>query len=311
MKAINELSLFAETAKLGSFSKVAIQMDMTPAAVSASIKRLEGQVGFPLFVRTTRNLSLTGEGRLFLSKVNLALETLRDGVEEIANARGDLTGNIYISAPSDFGRNLLLEWIDEFTQLYDNTTVRLELSDQLVDIYSKPIDIAIRYGHLPDSNMIAVPLCTDNVRVLCATPEYIATHSTITHPTDLIEHNCISFMVADVIHNQWSLTRGNESFIVAVKGTLFANDGDVVRRMALKGRAIANKSLIDASQDIIEGKLKNVLPNWVGEAAPLYMVYADKRQLRPIIKAFRSFLQEKCLNQLKMVNNTLSQRNIK
>ncbi len=76
--------------------------------------KAEGQVGFPLFVRTTRNLSLTGEGRLFLSKVNLALETLRDGVEEITNARGDLTGNIYISAPSDFSRNLLLEWIDEF-----------------------------------------------------------------------------------------------------------------------------------------------------------------------------------------------------
>lgn len=306
MKALNELTLFAEAAKHGSFSRVANNMDMTPAAVSASIKRLEEQVGFPLFVRTTRRLSLTGEGELFLTKVNHALEILKEGVEDIANARGTLTGNIYVSAPSDFGRNLLLDWIDEFTELYDNITVKLELSDKIVDMYSKPVDIAIRYGQLPDSNMIAIPLCSSNVRVLCASPEYIRTHPPILHPTDLEQHNCISFMVADTIHNQWHLTCQEERQTASVTGRLSANDGDVVRRLALKGKGIVNKSLMDVSQDIIDGKLRKILPDWEGESVPLYMVCADKRQLRPIIKVFQVFLQQKCCSQFEKVSQALN-----
>lgn len=220
MKALNALTLFVETAKLGNFSKVAHQLNMTPAAVSASIKRLEEQVGFPLFVRTTRSLSLTGEGELFLTKVTHALDTLNRGVEEIANARGELTGNIYITAPSDFGRNLLLDWIDEFTQQHNNVTVKLELSDQLVDMYSKPVDIAIRYGELPDSGMIATPLSADNVRLLCATPNYIKDNPPISEPKDLLNHNCISFMLADAIHDKWPLTKGGEVEVITVKGAL-------------------------------------------------------------------------------------------
>ncbi|MGR5095708.1 LysR substrate-binding domain-containing protein [Vibrio maritimus] len=305
MKALNELTLFVETAKLGNFSKVANQLNMTPAAVSASIKRLEEQVGFPLFVRTTRSLSLTGEGERFLSKVVLALDTLNQGVEEIASARGELTGNIYITAPSDFGRNLLLDWIDEFTQLHNNVTVKLELSDQLIDMYSKPVDIAIRYGELPDSGMIATPLCTENLRLLCATPRYIKDNPPISVPRDILSHNCISFMLADAIHNKWPLTKGDEEQVITVKGSFLANDGDVVRRMALKSKGIANKSLIDASQDLIDGTLEKVLPDWHGEPAPLYMVCADKRQLRPIIKEFRSFLKHKCQLQLDKVQRFL------
>ncbi|WNJ97659.1 LysR substrate-binding domain-containing protein [Vibrio ruber] len=306
MKALNELTLFAETAKQGSFSKVANQMDMTPAAVSASIKRLEEQIGFPLFVRSTRRLSLTGEGELFLTKVNCALATLHEGVEEIANARGALTGNIYVSAPSDFGRNLLLDWINEFTDLHENVTVRLELSDQLVDMYSKPIDIAIRYGELPDSNMVAIPLCLQNVRVLCASPDYIRHHPPVLHPNDLNQHNCISFMVAGSVHNLWPLSYDLQQVVVETKGAISANDGDVVRRLGLKGRGIVNKSLIDASQDIIEGKLRKVLPDWQGESVPLYMVCADKRQLRPIIREFQKFLKEKCQSQFDKVSDILN-----
>lgn len=111
MKALNDLNIFVETARQGSFSKAANSMDMTPAAISASIKRLEGQIGFPLFVRSTRSLRLTSEGELFLDKTTQALATLQEGLDQISSARGELSGQLHITAPSDFGRNMLLDWL--------------------------------------------------------------------------------------------------------------------------------------------------------------------------------------------------------
>lgn len=94
MKALNDLNIFVETARQGSFSKAANSMDMTPAAISASIKRLEGQIGFPLFVRSTRSLRLTSEGELFLDKTTQALATLQEGLDQISSARGELSGQL-------------------------------------------------------------------------------------------------------------------------------------------------------------------------------------------------------------------------
>lgn len=137
MKALNDLNIFVETARQGSFSKAANSMDMTPAAISASIKRLEGQIGFPLFVRSTRSLRLTSEGELFLDKTTQALATLQEGLDQISSARGELSGQLHITAPSDFGRNMLLDWVDEFIDLYPNVSIKLELSDSLTDMYTK------------------------------------------------------------------------------------------------------------------------------------------------------------------------------
>ncbi len=146
MKALNDLNIFVETARQGSFSQAANSLDLTPAAVSAAIKRLEEQVGFPLFVRSTRSLRLTSDGALFLQKTTAALSLLQDGLDEINSARGELAGQLYITAPSDFGRNMLLEWIDEFIEQHPRVTIKLDLSDSLTDMYSKPVDLAIRYG---------------------------------------------------------------------------------------------------------------------------------------------------------------------
>ncbi len=202
MKALNDLNIFVETARQGSFSQAANSLDLTPAAVSAAIKRLEEQVGFPLFVRSTRSLRLTSDGALFLQKTTAALSLLQDGLDEINSARGELAGQLYITAPSDFGRNMLLEWIDEFIEQHPRVTIKLDLSDSLTDMYSKPVDLAIRYGEPADSNLVAIPLCRSNERILCASPDYLASQPPILHPSDLLQHNCLCYMVSGAIYNK-------------------------------------------------------------------------------------------------------------
>lgn len=305
MKALNDLNIFVETSRQGSFSKAANSLDVTPAAVSATIKRLEQQVGFPLFVRSTRNLRLTGEGEIFLEKTQTALGILQEGLDQIACHRGELAGQLYITAPSDFGRNLLLNWIDEFIESHPKVTIKLELSDSLTDMYSKPVDIAIRYGEPADSNLVAIAVCNENERILCASPEYIANHPTITQPQDLIEHNCLCYMVSDSLYNKWTLTQNGHQETLIVSGNPTSNDSEVVHRQALKGKGIANKSLMDISQDILDGRLVRVLPEWDCGPVPLYMMCADRRLLNPTIRKFRDFVQEKCCQQRKQVLATM------
>ncbi|NAW57681.1 MULTISPECIES: LysR family transcriptional regulator [unclassified Vibrio] len=301
MKALNDLNIFVETSRQGSFSKAANSMDLTPAAISASVKRLEEQIGFPLFVRSTRSLRLTNEGEIFLTKTQTALHALQEGLDQIASSRGELAGHLYITAPSDFGRNMLLNWIDEFIELHPNVHIKLELSDSLTDMYSKPVDIAIRYGEPADSNLIAIALCTANERILCASPEYVANHPALTQPTDLLAHNCLCYMVSDSLYNKWTLNHKQDTESVIVKGNPTSNDSEVVHRQALKGKGIANKSLMDISQDILDGKLVRILPEWDGGSVPIYMVCADRRLLTPTIRAFQAFVREKCCQQRKMV----------
>ncbi|AQP34799.1 LysR family transcriptional regulator [Vibrio anguillarum] len=308
MKALNDLNLFVETARQGSFSKAANSVSLTTAAVSAAIRRLEEQVQFPLFVRSTRHMRLTQEGEIFLAKTQTALATLQEGLDQIACARGQLAGKLHLSAPSDLGRNLLLDWIDEFIALHPNVIVKLDLSDRLADMYAHPMDIAIRYGHPADSNLVAMPLCESNERVLCASPEYLATHPPILHPDDLQHHNCLCYMLADTLHNKWVLSREGETQSVVVQGNPACNDGDVVHRLAVKGKGIANKSLMDISQDIIDGRLVRILPQWESGPVPIYIVCADRRLITPTIRAFQEFIRGKGCQQRQAVLTAIKQR---
>lgn len=307
MKALNDLNIFVETARQGSFSKAANSLDLTPAAVSAAIKRLEEQIHFPLFVRSTRSLRLTGDGTLFLQKTSAALNLIEEGLNEINCARGELAGQLYVSAPSDFGRNMLLEWIDEFIELHPRVMVKLDLSDSLTDMYSQPIDVAIRYGEPADSSLIAIPLCKSNERILCASPEYVASHAPLREPNDLLQHNCLCYMLSGSLHNKWQLHRQGETESVLVSGNPTTNDGEVAHRQALKGKGVAYKSLMDISQDILSGRLVRVLPEWDGGVVPIYMMCTDRRAITPLIRTFQEFVQEKCCQQRQAVLTAIEQ----
>ena len=307
MKALNDLTIFVETSRQGSFSGAANQLNLTPAAVSVAIKRLEQQINFPLFVRSTRSLRLTSEGETFLAKAIQALDLLQDGISEIISARGQLSGTIQLAAPSDLGRNLLLNWISEFTEQHPLVIVKLDLTDSLSNMYTRPVDIAIRYGQPADSNLVAIPLCLDNFRIVCASPAYMVCHPAINTPHDLLQHNCLCFMLSDSLHNNWTLKNADKSLTILVSGSPSSNDGDVVRRLVCMGKGVAQKSLLDVSQDIISGELIRILPDWQGDSAPLYMMCADRRLLSPIIRQFQLFLQDKCRQQFQQVLAALGQ----
>ncbi|QSX34393.1 LysR family transcriptional regulator [Shewanella avicenniae] len=293
LKGLQDLQILLETARQGSLSNVARSMDMTPAAISAAIKRVEQQLGTALFVRSTRNLRLTPQGELYLQQCEQALATLEAAEARLHSQQTHLQGQLHLSLPSDLGRHLFMQLLDEFLQLYPKVNLKLQISDHLSNLYRQPLDLLIRYGVPPDSNLISLPLVADNRRVLCASPEYIARHGAPTSPQTLSQHNCLCFMLADRLHNRWQFSRDGEVLSVEVSGDRSADDGEMVHRWALAGVGIAYKSLLDVAADITAGRLVALCDQWQGELAPLNLLVPDRRQLSPLIKTLRQFLLQR------------------
>ncbi len=170
MLRFDDLQLFVRAADLGSLSAAARVMDMSAAVASAALKRIEQQLGARLLARSTRSLRLTAEGEGFLEYARAALSNLDEGRRLLASGQDQVSGILQLSAPSDFGRNLLLPWLDAFQREHPKLTVRLLLGDRIADLFRQPVDIALRYGEPEDSSLIALPIAPHNRRVLCASP---------------------------------------------------------------------------------------------------------------------------------------------
>ncbi len=168
-----DLALFVHTADTGSITRAAEQLDITTAAASAALKRLEQQLGVMLFIRTTRQLRITAEGERFLVFSREALKQLEAGAVSLQAMRGNVAGELRISAPSDLGRNVLLQWLDEIMELHQGLSIKLSLGDNIADFYMDRVDVAIRYGELEDSSMVAFKLATV-AGGLYASPDYLA-----------------------------------------------------------------------------------------------------------------------------------------
>ncbi|MYM38221.1 LysR family transcriptional regulator [Duganella qianjiadongensis] len=294
MLRLDDLTVFVRTADSGSLSAAARQLSISPALASAALKRLESVLGWRLFARTTRSLRLTEEGENYLRHAREALRLLQEGQEALQQGQETPGGLLKIAMPSDLGRNYLMHWLDEFQTRYPRVSFQLSVSDRVSDLYRQPVDLAIRYGRLDDSSLVALPLAPGNRRVLVAAPAYLERYGALTSPQALLQHNCLRFMVEEVIHDRWQFHVGGELQQWHVQGNRSADDADVVRRWAVAGLGIAYKSRLDLADDIRTGRLRVLLPDILGEAAPLNMLCMHRQHITPTVLQLRDFLRERC-----------------
>ncbi len=294
MLRLDDLALFVNTADHGSLSAAARKLDVSPAVASAALKRLEQQLEARLLVRSTRSLRLTPEGEQFLAHARNALESLAEGQRLLAGGREDIAGVLQLSVPSDFGRNVLLPWLDDFQREHPRLNLRLHLSDRVADLFRQAVDIALRYGEPEDSSLVALPLAAGNRRVLCASPGYFARHGRPQRPEDLTRHNCLLYQLGGRVHDRWSFSEGRREQVVAVAGNRVCDDADVVRRWALAGQGLTYKSWLDVADDVRAGRLELALPHYRGEATPLNLICAHRAQLSKPVHLLRDFVQARC-----------------
>jgi DNA-binding transcriptional LysR family regulator len=291
MESLSDIAVFVACADSGRLSLAARSLGITLAAASAALKRLEAQLGARLILRTTRSLRLSAEGERYLPHAREALAAAGAGRLALSRDSDSLRGLVRITAPADFGRNRLAGWLDDFARDYPQVQFQVSLEDAIADFFAAPVDLALRYGNLTDSSLIAVPLAR-LLRVACAAPEYLARRGEPTHPGELPAHDTLCYMQQQRPVDRWRFHRGDEHCEVQVNPRWTFNDAEMVRRWAIRGRGVAYRIWADVYEDIQAGRLQRILPEWLGEAVPLSLVYTG-RSVSPVLRALIDFLQQR------------------
>ncbi len=292
MVRFEDLALFVRTAALGSFSNAAREADLLPGQVAAAVARLERELDLRLFVRSTRSLRLTAEGALYLPYAQEVLAALREGEARVRGEDAELRGTLQVAAPSDLGRNLLLPWLTEFRAAHPKLQLRLQLSDQVADVFRDPVDIAFRLGRFDNASYVALPLLPGNRRVLAASPDYLARHGTPDSLEALKEHHCLLYQLAGRAYDRWSFEVDGRRTVIPVRGNMVCDDADVVRRWAVAGEGIVFKSWLDICADVQDGRLQ-VLLGGAGDSLPLNLVCPHRKQFSPAIRQLHAMFAQR------------------
>lgn len=294
MDRLGDMRLFVEAAALGSLSAAGRKLGLSPAAASARLLKLEKSLTARLFERTTRQLRVTDEGQLYLRHCRIALQAIEDGEAALHAGQNLVRGKVRISATSDFGRNLLCHWLDEFSRIHPDVSFALTLADSVSNLLREDIDLAIRFGLPPDASLVARRLAP-NRRVLCASPEYLAKHGEPKTPADLAGHSFSVLVTSTGTLNEINFVRGDErySHIIPLADAWETNDGALSRAWALAGQGIAHKSIWDIAADVRSGALKMLLADWCSHEAAVHALFHANRYMAPRVRVLLDFLTER------------------
>ncbi|MDE1182370.1 LysR substrate-binding domain-containing protein [Paraburkholderia sp.] len=288
----SNLEFFVLLARHGNLSAAARELDLTPPAATKRLAQLEARLGVRLVNRTTRSISLTSEGETYLHHATRILADLRDMEEAVSSSRSAPRGLLRVNATLGFGRTTIAPLVSAFAKRYPHVEVQLDVTDRPVDLVESGVDLAIRFGSLPDKRLNARRVMT-NRRFLCASPRYLERHGTPASLADLAAHQCIVHRQNDDAYGVWRLIRDGQPEAVKVRGMLSSNDGDIVLGWALDGHGILIRSEWDLAKYVESGRLRVVLPEFTQPEADLFVYYAEKRNQSAKARAFIDFLVER------------------
>ena len=292
LRNLDDLAVFIRVIDRHSFSAAARDLHVDPKTVSKQIARLEQALGATLFERNTRNLRITDEGRAIAERARIALGVL-DEIQELATGSSQiLSGTIRLTAPTPFGRKYVAPAIEDFCRLHPQVGFDLRLSDQVQDLYSGDLDLAVRIGELADSRLVARRIAT-NRRILVASPGYLRTHEAPAAPDDLVRHQCLVFAYPGLRHDTWSLHNGRQRKSIKVNGPLSSDNGDVLHGWCLAGLGISLRETWDVHEDLHRGRLVRVLPGWEAEPSKISLVRARREPVPRRLSTFSEFLLDR------------------
>lgn len=282
---ILSLRLFLRIAARGGVSAAAQDLSLSPASASARLVKLEETLGFRLFNRTTRAVSLTTDGEAFLPYAQQMIETLETGLSAVKGQGTEAEGVLRITMPGSFGRMYIIPTLAEFHARHPQVSLDLRLSDEVLDVVEGAYDLIIRNAPLADSSLMLRKLASDR-RILVASPTYLQQHGTPATPDDLVNHQCVS--LAEV--TKWKFKNGQA---ISVPHSFMVNDGEALRKMLEQGLGIGIKSVWNASESLKSGLLVEVLTDFpLMVDVSIWLLYPSRRIIAPKVYAMIDFLLE-------------------
>ena len=291
MRNLNALLVFVKVAETRSFTLAAQRLGLTSSAISKSIARLEQELGVKLLTRSTRLVSLTGEGASFFERCQQILTEIEDAERAVTSATATPKGRLRLQMPVGFGRRVVVPKIWEFTQRYPELSVDVELSDRQVDLTYESVDAIIHIGEVTDERVIAHKLCNLSFAAY-ASPDYLAKHGTPKTPDDLDHHQCMGYLLPmSGDHREWHFTKNGKDFSRVISGTLNINNAESLLEAAIAGAGIVMVSDFIAGHALRSGKIQRILSDYVVAGPSVSIVHLPRSTLAAKVRVFVDYLK--------------------
>lgn len=289
MENLTDLAVFVRVVESGSFTAAAGTLEISKAAVSKYVLRLEQRLGARLLHRTTRRLTLTEAGDALFRRSVAALSELADAEREVAQLAGTPRGHLRVTAPVYFGERHVAPLLHKFRALYPEITLDLDFDNRLVDLVKERFDLALRITALADSSLVARPLAPCP-QVVCGSPAYLAKRGVPVVPADLRAHDCLSYSL-DRTPKEWRFRSPRGRWIaVNVTGPIRCNNDIALKQAMLDGLGLRQIPRFIVEPEIASGELVEVLDSYESPPLNIYAVYATRRNLSPKVRVFVDFL---------------------
>lgn len=290
MDRFGEMRAFVAVVEAGSFVRASESLGASKTAVSRQVADLEARLGVRLLHRTTRRLSLTGEGEVFLDRCRELLAGLDEAESEAMEKSGAAVGLLRLNVPVSFGQMHLAPLWPAFLARHPKVELDVTLSDRIVDLVDEGFDLAVRIAQMPGSSLVSRKLAQTRL-VLCASPAYLERHGSPAHQAEIAGHAVFTYTLLSS-GDLWSFEGPDGAVSVKVVPRLRSNSGDTCCEAALAhGGLVLQPSFLVAAH-LRSGALVEVLPEYRAREMGVYAVYASRRHVAPKVRVLIDFLVE-------------------
>ena len=290
MDRFQEMRAFVAVVDAGSFVRAAEALDLSKTVVSRLVGDLEARLGSRLLHRTTRRLSLTPEGEVFVERCRQLLDGVEEAEAELTAQAGEAIGQLRINVPVTFGLLHLAPLWPAFMTMHPKVALDITLSDRLVDLVDEGYDLAVRIARLQVSSLVSRQIASTRL-ILCASPDYLRRHGTPAHPSELARHAVIAYSLLST-GEQWEFEGPEGRVAVKVSPRMRTNSGDTCCAAALQHQGIVLQPSFLIAPQLASGALVEILPRYRSMELGVYVVYPSRRHLTPKVRALIDFLVE-------------------
>ena len=284
MAELNDVRIFVKVAQFESISKAARSLGRSVSTVSRRLGFLESALGVSLVRRTTRRVTLTSEGREYFDQCQQPLTVIQDAERVLTQAQKKPEGILRLSVPMILSQDFFLDFLSKFSKQHARIRIDLFITNLFVDLAADNIDIAIRFGELRDSRLVASKLgkC---VRYVVATREYMKGRKPPSEPQELKSHDCV-MLNAKNNETDWELLSGRKKVRVRVSGPMASRDCQSVSGFVFRGHGVGLLPSTYCEQPLARGELVRLLPRWASPPIPVFAVYPSRKFLPFRVSAF-------------------------
>src|SRR5215813_14124810 len=284
MAHLDNILIFIKVAQFESITRAARSLGMPISTVSRRLSVLESELGVSLLRRTTRRIALTAQGREYFNQCQAPLALLQEAERVLTQAQATPEGLLRITVPVALGQEVFLEFISAFLNSHPRIRIDLFITNLFLDLVAENVDVAIRFGELQDSSVVAIRLGT-TVRYVVAAPKYLKGRALPTEPADLKLHDCV-MLNAKNNESDWDLVRGRRKARIHVSGRISSRDFNSVSTFVYRGLGVGLLPSTYCDEAIASGRLIRLLPKWASPQIPIFAVYSSRKFLPSRLRVF-------------------------